>query len=151
MNNDILIKRLEKTEVDAFTNLVIIFKEVFENDEPIATEERLAQLLANSDFMVFVVDVDGIVVGGLTAYVLHPYYNHQPTAYLYDVGISPKFQGKGLGKALIQSTCDYLAEQGFVNAYVEAESEDIEAVNFYRKTAFSYEMNAIHFTYALNG
>lgn len=144
-------KRLEKTEVDAFKNLVTIFKEVFENDEPIATEERLAQLLANPDFMVFVVEVDRNVVGGLTVYVLHRYYNSEPVAYIYDVGISPKFQGQGLGKALMQSTCDYLAEHGFVNAYVEAESEDIEAVNFYRKTAISYEMNAIHFTYELNG
>jgi aminoglycoside 3-N-acetyltransferase I len=36
---------------------------------------------------------------------------------------------------------------GFEDAYVEAESNDIDAVNFYRKTKYSSEMNAIHFTY----
>jgi len=68
-------------------------------------------------------------------------------AYLYDVGISPEFQGQGLGKALMAAVCQYCRENGFEDAYVEAESDDTAAVNFYRKTKSSREMNAIHFTY----
>jgi aminoglycoside 3-N-acetyltransferase I len=98
--------------------------------------------------MAFVVKVNNKVVGGLTIYVLHGYYGTKPIAYIYDVGIAPEFQGKGFGKALIAQVCDFCKTNGFEDAYVEAERDDIGAVNFYRKTKFSNEINAIHFTYS---
>lgn len=87
------------------------------------------------------------IVGGLTIYVLHRYYGSKPVAYIYDVGITPDRRGQGLRKLLLSEVCKYCKNSGFQNACVEAESDDIDAVNFYRKTRFSNEMNAIHFTY----
>lgn len=142
------IKKLNSDDVASFQNLVEIFKEVFENDEDIANSEQLKKLLSNPDFFVFVVTINNKVIGGLTIYVLNRYYNSQPIAYIYDVGIEPNFQGKGFGKALITEVCNFCKLNGFENAYVEAESDDIDAVNFYRKTKFSSEMNATHFTYS---
>lgn len=110
----------------------------------------MSKLLYNPDFMVFIVTVKNKVVGGLTIYVLNSYYSLKPIAYIYDVGITPTFQGQGMGKALISEVCNYCKENGFEDAYVEAESDDIEAVGFYRKTRFSQEMNPIHFTYKFN-
>lgn len=144
------IKRLEKHEISDFRNLIEIFKDVFENDEQIPDNDLLGNLLSNSDFMVFVVKLNDKVVGGLTIYVLHRYYGVKPIAYIYDVGISPNHQRQGLGKALIAEVCKICKENGFEDAYVEAESDDIEAVNFYRNTKFSSEMNAIHFTYTFD-
>lgn len=143
------IKKLTADEVSDFKRLIEIFKDVFENDEDIPPVAHLRRVLSNPDFMVFVVLSGGNVVGGLTIYVLHRYYSVKPEAYIYDVGISPEFQRKGLGKALITKVCRYCQVNGFENAYVEAEGDDTDAVNFYKKTAFSYEMDAIHFTYAL--
>jgi aminoglycoside 3-N-acetyltransferase I len=141
------IKKLNSNSLTNFKSLIEIFKEVFENDEPIADDEQLGKLLSNPDFFVFVVMSNSKVVGGLTIYVLHGYYGTKPTAYIYDVGVSPSFQGQGLGKALIAEVCNFCKQNDFEDAYVEAESDDIEAVEFYRKTKFSSEMNAIHFTY----
>ena len=141
------IKKLEPLDVADFRDLIEIFKDVFENDKDVPTSEYLGGLLSNPDFIVFVVKLDGKVVGGLTIYVLHGYYSEQPTAYLYDVGISPKHQGKGLGKALMAEVCRYCQQNNFEEAYVEAESDDIDAVGFYRKTKYSREMNATHFSY----
>ena len=90
------------------------------------------------------------VVGGLTIYVLHRYFGTKPIAYIYDVGVSPEFQGQGLGKALIAEVCNFCKKNDFDDAHVEAESDDIDAVSFYRKTKFSSEMTAIHFTYNLS-
>lgn len=143
------IKKLNSGNLANFKSLIEIFKDVFENDEPIANDEQLGKLLTNPDFFVFVVLLNNEVVGGLTIYVLHRYYDTKPIAYIYDVGISPDFQGKGLGKALIAEVCNFCKQNGFEDAYVEAESDDIDAVSFYRKTKFSSEMNAIHFTYDL--
>ncbi len=145
-----VIKKLDHNEVSDFRNLVEIFKAVFENEEQIPGNEHLGRLLSNPDFIVFVVKLNNRVVGGLTLFVLHSYYGTKPMAYMYDVGISPEFQGRGLGKALIAEVCRYCKDNGFEDAYVEAESDDIDAVNFYRKTKFSSEMNAIHFTYTFD-
>jgi aminoglycoside 3-N-acetyltransferase I len=125
-------------------------KNVFENDRRTPDDSYLSLLLSNADFMVFVVKVENEVIGGLTIYVLHGYYSIKPAAYIYDVGITPRFQGQGLGKALISHVCDFCKANGFEDAYVEAESDDVDAVNFYRKTNFAKELNAIHFTFAFN-
>jgi aminoglycoside 3-N-acetyltransferase I len=144
------IKKLEKSEISDFKALIEIFKEVFENDEKILESEQLGDLLSKPDFMVFVVTLDGNVIGGLTIYVLHRYYASKPLAYIYDVGISPMYQGKGFGKALMAEVCLFCKQNNFEDAYVEAESDDIDAVNFYRRTKFTTEMNATHFTYSFN-
>jgi aminoglycoside 3-N-acetyltransferase I len=141
------IRKLNHNEVSDFRNLVEIFKEVFENEEPISDNEHLGKLLSNPDFKVFVLRKNDKVIGGLTIYILHRYYGNKPVAYIYDVGVTPEFQGQGLGKALIVEVCKYCKNNGFEDAYVEAESEDIDAVSFYRKTRFSSELKAIHFTY----
>jgi aminoglycoside 3-N-acetyltransferase I len=113
-------------------------------------DSYLSLLLSNAHFMVFIVKVENEVVGGLTIYVLHGYYSVKPTAYIYDVGITPRFQGQGLGKSLISYVCDFCKANGFEDAYVEAESDDVDIVNFYRRTKFTKELNATHFTFAFN-
>ena len=142
--------KLGKNNLSDIRNLIEIFREVFEIEEDVPDNNHLSRLLSNSGFMVFVVKLNGEVAGGLTVYVLQSYYHAKPTAYIYDVGITPAFQGQGLGKALISEVCKFCKQHGFEVAYVEAESDDHDAVNFYRKTAFSKQMNATHFTYFLD-
>lgn len=143
------IKKLGKSDVPEFLKLIEIFKEVFESDDVVAQSAQLEKLLSNPGFLVFVVTINNEVVGGLTIYVLHRYYQSNPIAYIYDVGVAPAHQGKGYGKALIAEVCNFCRQEGFIEAYVEAENDDIDAVEFYRRTSFSSEMNAIHFTYLL--
>jgi aminoglycoside 3-N-acetyltransferase I len=145
------IHKLESTELSAFKELIGIFMAVFENDSELADDEHLHKLLNNPDFMVFVVNVDGKIIGGLTLYVLHAYYCNKPQAYIYDVAIAKVYQGLGYGSQLMSEVCAYCAKHGFDQAYVEAESEDQDAIRFYRQTPFSHEMGAVHFTYALSG
>lgn len=144
------IKKLHSDSLPEFKSLIEIFKEVFENKEPVANDKQLEKLLANPDFFVFVVLLNDEVVGGLTTYVLHRYFGTKPIAYIYDVGVSPNFQGQGLGKALIAELCSFCKQNGFEDAYVEAEQDDTDAVSFYRKTAYNSELSAIHFTYDLS-
>lgn len=124
------IKKLNSYSLANFKSLIEIFKNVFENDEPIANDEHLGKLLTNPDFFAFVVLLNNEVVGGLTIYVLHWYFGTKPIAYIYDVGISPEVQGQGLGKALIAAVCNFCKQNDFEDAYVEAESDDIDAVSF---------------------
>ena len=138
---------LQENERTDFKALLEIFKAVFEHTEIIAEDDRLDDLLSNRQFRVFVVKENHQVIGGLTVYTLAPYFGTKPTAYIYDVGIHPEFQGQGFGSALMTAVCNYCRANGFEAAYVEAELEDVEAVKFYRKTNFSTELPALHFIY----
>jgi len=144
------ITKLKTSDTADFKSLIEIFNHVFENNLQVPDTTHLNKVLSNPDFMVFVVKTNGKVVGGLTVYVLHQYYNHKPQAYIYDVGISPDYQRKGFGKALMQAVCNFCEQNGFESGYVEAERDDTDAVNFYRKTKPGNEMNAVHFTYTFS-
>ncbi len=143
------IRKLNSEETLAFRALVEIFTEVFEMENLLPSNEHLHSLLLNKYFLVVAVLDNGKVIGGLTIYVLHRYYSENPIAYIYDVGISPAYQGKGIGKKLMEETCKLFKSMGFEEAYVEAESDDIDAVEFYRITKYSSELEARHFTYVL--
>lgn len=148
--SNIQIVRLNPGEVSEFRNLLKIFKEIFEIEEPISDGEHLRKLLSNPNFWVFVVKENERVLGGLTLYVLERYFGTKPVGYIYDVGIASDRQGQGLGKGLIAEVCKYGKECGLGDVFVEAESDDLDAVHFYRKTNFSHERNAIHFTYTFD-
>ncbi len=142
------VAKLARGELSDFKRLIEIFAEVFEAEESISSDEQLSILLANPDFLVFVVKDGQRVLGGLTAYVLHGYFGTKPVAYIYDVGVSPEWQGQGMGKLLIAEIANYCKDSGFDGVYVEAENDDIDAVSFYRKTKYSSEMNVVQFTYS---
>lgn len=141
------IKKLEKKDLPDFRKLIEIFKDVFENDCEIPDDEYLKKLLSNKDFLVFVVKKNGEVIGGLTIYILHQYYNSKPLAYIYDVGIAKNFQGQGIGKKLIYEVCEYCKQNGIESAFVQAEDDDEAAINFYNQTKFNNQIRAIHFNY----
>jgi ribosomal protein S18 acetylase RimI-like enzyme len=76
--------------------------------------------LSNSNFFTIVAKDNNEVIGRLTVFILHIYYNESLSAYIYDVGVKPGYQGKGIGKSLMAFLCDYCKRNGFLNAYVEA-------------------------------
>jgi aminoglycoside 3-N-acetyltransferase I len=145
------IRILHSQDVGDFATLIQIFREVFENKGELPGESYLVNLLKNPGFMVVVAKINGKVTGGLTVYILNGYYNEKPTAYIYDVGVDPAFQRQGIGKKLIAFLTTYCRENGFQEAYVEAESDDEQAIGFYRKTPFTGELQATHFTCSFSG
>jgi aminoglycoside 3-N-acetyltransferase I len=141
------IRLLQAGQSAEFQALIQIFQQVFEVDGSIPPLSQLRGLLANPDFKVFVAEENGQICGGLTVYLLHSYYSPQAQAYIYDVGVAPAFQGKGIGSELIEAVCDFARQQDCSLAYVEAEKSDLDAIRFYRKTKPDEELEAMHFTY----
>jgi len=148
---DLEIKKLSTQDADDFSHLIRIFEAVFEIDNfKMPHKKHLQRLLGKPDFFTLVAKYDNKVLGGLTVYILHHYYSTKPVAYIYDIGVSPDYQRKGIGKKLITYLTDYCKENGFEEAYVEAETNDAQAVNFYRTTSFSKQLQATHFTYCFS-
>lgn len=147
---DIQIKKLSPCNIHDFSKLVEIFAMVFEMDAFKAPPDGdLQSPLNKPDFFVLVAIYENNVIGGLTVYILHSYYSQWLTAYIYDVGILSDYQLKGIGKKLITYLTQYCHENGFKEAFVQAETDDLQAINFFRATCISNELQTTHFTYSV--
>lgn len=145
------LKILSSQDTEDFTNLIKIFGDVFEmEDLRMLDSKYLESLLNKPDFLVLVGKQNNEVVGGLTVYILHRYYSIKPIAYIYDVGVMPCHQRQGIGQKLISDLIQYCQENGFEDAYVEAETDDLQAVGFYKKTQTTSMLQATHFTYSFD-
>lgn len=145
------LKILSSQDTDDFIKLIRIFGDVFEIENlKILDNNYLKSLLDKPDFLVLIGKYNNEVIGGLAVYILHRYYSTKPVAYIYDVGVMPNHQRKGVGKKLISYLTKYCEENGFEDAYVEAETEDLQAVNFYKTTKITSELQATHFTYSFD-
>lgn len=141
------IRKLNPTETDKFIDLIRIFETVFEMENfNIPPKSHLSKVLEMENFMVWVTEKDQEVLGGMTAYTLDQYYSQKPLAYLYDLGVKPDFQRQGIGKALISSFTDHCFKNGFEEVFVQAEGEDIGAVEFYKSTG-AVEKEALQFSF----
>jgi aminoglycoside 3-N-acetyltransferase I len=148
---DIEIRKLNQTDIGDFTDLIKIFEDVFEWENFIIPKSKhLQRLLDDSNFLVFVGKVDTKVVGGLTAHTLHRYDTEKPSAYIYDLGVITDLQRKGIGKLLLKNLNNYCNKNGFNEVFVQAETDDIQAINFYKTTPISSELKATHFTYSFD-
>ena len=146
---DIEIRKLNSTDIGDFTDLIKIFEDVFEWENfTIPKSKHLQRLLDDSNILVFVGNVDKKVVGGLTAHVLHRCDTEKPSAYIYELGVITYLQRKGIGKLLLENLNDYCNKNGFNEVFVQAETSDIQAINFYKTTPISSELKATHFTYS---
>lgn len=143
------IQVLQKTQTKEFLELIRLFKVVFDNADPLPELKLLENILQKEDFKVFTIRIPERILGGLTLHILPDYYTGKKMAYIYDVAIHPDSQGCGLGKILISETLKILATWGIETTWVEAESDDENAIAFYSKTPFKNKLNATHFTYFL--
>jgi aminoglycoside 3-N-acetyltransferase I len=144
---DVKIIKLTHTDIDPFTDLINVFKEVFEWSS-VPTKTHLQKILTNPTFFVFVAKADSKLVGGLTVHILDSYETEKPSAYIYDLAVLAEYQRQGIGKSLIMAVNDYCRQQGFGEVFVQAETDDEQAMNFYRTTDISSELQATHFTYS---
>lgn len=148
---DIQIERLTHRNIDDFSDLIKVYVEVFEWDNfSFPSKTHLQKLLNNEGFLVFVAKAKEKVIGGLTAHVLDRYDTEKPSAYIYDIAVLTNQQRKGTGKLLITTLNDYCEKNGFSEVFVQAETDDFQAVNFYKKTPISSELPATHFTYSFD-
>lgn len=148
MRQEIQISGLQN--VSEFNELISVFEDVFEMPDFKRPEtDYLKHLLREDIFFGVVAKANGKIVGGLTVYTLNQYYAAKPLAYIHDLAVLTAFQRQGIGKKLIAYTNDYCRQRGFEGIFVQAEKADDYAVDFYRLTNPTGEMQVVHFYYDL--
>ena len=144
------IKILDNSEVSIFTDLIHVFAEAFEMQGfQIPNQKHLLKTLKNENFKVLVAIVDGQVMGGITLYILPPYYRNKSQAYIYDLAVLPISQRKGIGTKLVEAVLRYGRKNGFEEVFVQADKVDDHALAFYRSIPGVHEEDVIHFSYQM--
>lgn len=142
--------QLTKVHADYFAALVQIFQQAFHPGKTaITVHHHLHQLLTDPKFIVLVALLSNKVIGGLTAHVLNNYNTTKPSVYLYDLAVLANLQRNGVGKRLISALIQLCGAKGFKEIFVQAEADDPNAINFYRSTPISGELQAMQFYYNL--
>ena len=146
-DKEIEIRCLKKNELVKFRELISLFHDVFEMENPEAVGDvYLTQLLEKPDFIAFAIMHNGEILGGATAYLLPLYYSRSSELFIYDVAIHAGYQRSGLGAKLISAIKDYCRQNGIGEMFVPAHEEDAHALKFYKATGGKAE-KVVHFNY----
>lgn len=145
-NHNILLSTLGKNDTAILKELIQLFHEVFETSPTVATDQHLQRLLSTSGFIAIVAMKDGKVLGGLTAYELAGYYSEKSELYIYDIAVQTAWHNQGIGKSLIEYLKRYAKEKEIETIFVEAHTEDVQAVKFYEST-FGMSEKVEHFNF----
>lgn len=149
MKKQLLINRLKEKDLESMKGLVTLFNEVFEEYQSVASAKQLSKLLANPDFHAIVAQKDGLIIGGMTAYEMHGYYSDKSELYIYDIAVKTEIQNQGIGKKLLDYLKFYAKENSISSIFVEAHSEDEQAVKFY-ESAMGKSEKVDHFNFELH-
>lgn len=112
---------------DAAALLDRVAEEVF--DEPVRPD-RLAAYLAEPSHIMLVAVSGGIVVGQCAA-VVHRHPDKVTELYIDEVGVSPDFQRKGIGRAMVKRMLAIGKELGCGEAWVGTEPDNLPARGLY--------------------
>ena len=148
MKDNLTISRLQENELRRLTELLELLNEVFEEPHKVATEIQLKKLLNKADFYAIVAIKEDKVIGGLTAYELERYYTDKSELYIYDIAVKKELHNQGIGKQLIEYLKNYALKSGIEGIFVEAYSEDEQAVKFYEST-FGKSEKVDHFNFEI--
>jgi len=141
------IQKLDGEQLAYFKALLDVFERAFEIKAFARPQDSYLQtLLKQEGFLVFVAVAEGLVVGGLTAYVINQYYATAPLAYVYDLAVEPAYQRRGTGSQLMRAVIQFCKENGMEEVFVQADAGDEHAVQFYKATGGIAE-DVVHFNY----
>jgi aminoglycoside 3-N-acetyltransferase I len=126
-------RKLDKNDIDAVRALLGVYVDVFK-DQPMPDDMAfLEKRLRDDHIWFFVASKDDEVIGGLTAYVLPSIYGDRGEVYIYDMAIAEAYQRLGVGSGLLDHFKEYCASAGIKEFYLQADTEDIHAREFYKK------------------
>ncbi|MEM0996262.1 MAG: GNAT family N-acetyltransferase [Bacteroidota bacterium] len=128
-----VIRRLGPEELTAANQLLDVFDAAFAPwDRPEKRTYDMTKLLSNPAFIAFVVEVEGKVVAGLTAYELIVLSNGDREVLIYDFATHPEHQRSGIGVQLMKAFQIHCRENGITYAFLNAHSDNKGALEFYR-------------------
>jgi aminoglycoside 3-N-acetyltransferase I len=134
-----------------FDGLLTMFGEAFD-DTPAYGDARPGpayrqELLSDPNFVALAAVSDGVVIGGLAAYVLRKFEAERSEAYIYDLAVDETHRRQGVATALIEALKPIVKTRGAYVIFVQADYGDDPAIALYAKLGLREEV--LHFDIAV--
>ena len=131
------VRRLGPGDLALFRELLALFAEVFEEPETYLLAQPddgyLNELLASRTFIALVRLDDGVVAGGLAAYLLPKFEQARSELYIYDLAVLEALRRRGIATALIEALRPIARQAGAHTIFVQADHGDEPAIALYTK------------------
>ena len=140
---DVIIRKLEGQDLfNGFLKSLDSLRKASDLNETKA-KEIFNVINSNPDHIVFVVIVDGKVVGSTTL-LLETKFIHQggKVGHIEDVVVSKDYQSKGIGEKLIKHVLDYAKKNNCYKTILDC-SDDVTP--FYEKIGFKKHSNCMRY------
>ena len=140
---DVIIRKLEEKDLfRGFLTSLDSLKKASDLNENKA-KDVFNKIKSNPNHLVFVVILDGNVVGSTTL-LIEPKFIHQggKVGHIEDVVIAKEFQGSGIGEKLINFVLEYAKKNDCYKTILDC-SDDLKP--FYEKIGFKKHSNCMRF------
>lgn len=131
------VRRLGPDDVAAVRDLNALYADAFEDPETYRRGHPddcwLQRQLGKEAIFILVAEIDGHIVGGLTAYELPKLEAARSEIYLYDLAVAEDFRRRGIATALITELQHIADRTGAWVVFVQADYGDDPAVALYTK------------------
>jgi len=132
-------------ELNAVFGRAFFEPETYEPGAP--SDEYVEAWLGNSNHIAIVALDSGVVVGGLTAYVLDKLERARREIYIYDLAVAQEHRRRGIATALIGRLKEIARELGAYVIFVQADLGDDAAIALYEKLGAREDV--LHFDIAV--
>lgn len=149
MIDGVTVSKLEPDDVARLKSLNGVFARAFEDAESYASkapgDAYLAETLSRPHVIVFVAEIAGAVVGGLTAYQLDKLEQDRREIYIYDLAVDESVRRRGIATALIRALQDEADRRRAYVIFVQADPGDDPALALYgslgeREAVFHFDI-----------
>jgi len=98
---------------------------------------RLAALERDGNAIACVAELDGTVVGLVTAHVIRTIHSNPPVAWLTALVVAERARGRGVGAALVRRAEDWARERGAARIAVTSALHRTAAQEFYERIGYA--------------
>jgi len=127
------IKKLQINDLELVRQLIHLFQTEDEIAQPTyASKERLLELLSNPNFYMIAAFQNGILVGGLTAYILRMYKENIAKVLLYEIEVRQEWRRQGLGTLLINYLIECAQQERAKKILIPVTKTNQNALSFYK-------------------
>ncbi len=144
-----MVRKAELKDKEQILNILDEFREVcilqiFKRREVSTTAKMdgglvFDKLILNNDYVVFVVEEDGEIVGIITAYLVPMLRLGKYRVEVEEFFVQPKWQGKGVAKELMDAVVNWAKENIATKINLESDFGLDRGHHFYEKYGFKTE------------
>jgi aminoglycoside 3-N-acetyltransferase I len=147
MPPEVEIRVLHANDVAWMRGMLSMFGLAFDDEATYTSKQPddayLVRLLSNPDFIAIAAIGNGLVVGGLAAYVLTKFERARSEVYIYDLAVEEGSRRRGIATALIRAVQKESNARGAWVVFVQADREDAAALALYTKLGVREDV--VHF------